>query len=508
MWEKVDDYVRKYDLLREGDAILVGLSGGADSVCLLRYLLAVRERMPVRLFAVHVNHMLREEEADRDEKFARDLCARYQVPFAAVRKDVAAERKRRRCSLEEAGRLVRYACFGELAEQWGCNKIAVAHHKNDLAETVLFRLARGTGVRGLSGIRPISGPVIRPLLCLEREEIREILLALGQDHVEDSSNSDDGYSRNYIRRHLLPGMKEVNTRAVEHLAQTAGQAAALMDYLEPVFCRLYTENVQQRPEGLLLPERAADRMHPVERRELLQRMLAAAGGQRDLSAVHLEQADGLFEKREGKYLTLPGGLRAVRTEEGVLICRLPLHLRGQTGGHEDPDVSRLPEGEAEGLPLHLQKEAGRGKPAAEPAAVYPVDMEALARTGSYVVEIAGRGRVTFHLEEFHGGDIEKNDCVKYFDYDRIKSTLCLRSRQSGDYFIVDREGRHKTLRRYFIDEKIPAGERERKIVLAEGAHILWIPGGRISEAYKVGPETGRVLVVRAEDNIWKSNIVE
>lgn len=481
MWEKVDDYVRKYDLLREGDAVLVGLSGGADSVCLLRYLLAVRERMPVRLFAVHVNHMLREEEADRDEKFARDLCARYQVPFAAVRKDVAAERKKRRCSLEEAGRLVRYACFGELAEQWGCNKIAVAHHKNDLAETVLFRLARGTGVRGLSGIRPVSGPVIRPLLCLEREEIREILLALGQDHVEDSSNSDDGYSRNYIRRHLLPGMKEVNTRAVEHLAQTAGQAAALMDYLEPVFGRLYTENVQRRPEGFLLPERAAVRMHPVERRELLQRMLAAAGGQRDLSAVHLEQADGLFEKREGKYLTLPGGLRAVRTGEGVLICRLP---------------------------VHLQKEAGRGKPAAEPAAVYPVDMEALARTGSYAVEIAGRGRVTFHLEEFHGGDIEKNDCVKYFDYDRIKSTLCLRSRQSGDYFIVDREGRHKTLRRYFIDEKIPAGEREQKIVLAEGSHILWIPGGRISEAYKVGPETGRVLVVRAEDNIWKSNIVE
>ena len=476
MWEKVDDYVRKYDLLRE-------------------------------------------EEADRDEKFARDLCARYQVPFAAVRKDVAAERKKRRCSLEETGRLVRYACFGELAEQWGCNKIAVAHHKNDLAETVLFRLARGTGVRGLSGIRPISGPVIRPLLCLEREEIREILLALGQDHVEDSSNSDDGYSRNYIRRHLLPGMKEVNTRAVEHLAQTAGQAAALMDYLEPVFCRLYTENVQQRPEGLLLPERAAVRMHPVERRELLQRMLAAAGGQRDLSAVHLEQADGLFEKREGKYLTLPGGLRAVRTGEGILICRLPVHLRGRTGDHEDPDVSRLPDGEAEGLPLHLQKEteglsvhlqkeAGRRKPAAEPAAVYPVDMEALARTGSYVVEIAGCGRVAFHLEEFHGGDIEKNDCVKYFDYDRIKSTLCLRSRQSGDYFIVDREGRHKTLRRYFIDEKIPAGERERKIVLAEGSHILWIPGGRISEAYKVGPETGRVLVVRAEDNIWKSNIVE
>ena len=178
MWEKVDDYVRKYDLLREGDAILVGLSGGADSVCLLRYLLAVRERMPVRLFAVHVNHMLREEEADRDEKFARDFCARYQVPFAAVRKDVAAERKKRRCSLEEAGRLVRYACFGELAEQWGCNKIAVAHHKNDLAETVLFRLARGTGVRGLSGIRPVSGPIIRPLLCLEREEIREILREL------------------------------------------------------------------------------------------------------------------------------------------------------------------------------------------------------------------------------------------------------------------------------------------------------------------------------------------
>ena len=137
--------------------------------------------------------------------------------------------------MEEAGRLVRYDCFATFAEKWNCNKIAVAHHKNDLAETVLFRMARGTGIRGLSGIRPVNGALIRPLLCLEKEEIVRMLQALGQSYEEDSSNRDDSYSRNYIRLRLLPDLQAVNARAVEHLGQLSGQAAELMDYLEPVF---------------------------------------------------------------------------------------------------------------------------------------------------------------------------------------------------------------------------------------------------------------------------------
>lgn len=470
MWKKVDTFVREHHMLQEGDSVLVGLSGGADSVCLLRYLLSVREKIHIKVYALHVNHLLRGEEAERDEQFAAGLCRDWEVPFAAVRRNVWEEKKNRGCSVEEAGRLVRYACFEEFAKKWNCNKTAVAHHKNDLAETMLFRMARGTGLRGLAAIRPVTGTIIRPLLCLERKEIRGILRNLGQDFVEDTSNQDDGYSRNYIRLRLLPEMEHLNAGAVEHLGQISRQAAAFMDYLEPVFQNIYEKNVIRQKDTCFLPVEKARNMHPVERHETLRRMLTdMAGHQKDLTATHVEQMASLVDKKAGRRRELPYGLVAERTREGILLLR-----------------------------REACQEAGRKKNEKKPAVRW-VDMEALEKNNAWETDIDHKRKICFCLKQFHGGDIEKNDCVKYFDYDRIKSTLCIRSRQTGDYFVVDKEGRHKSLRRYFIDEKIPAEERDERLLLTEGSHVLWVLGGRISEAYKVRSDTGRILVVRAED---------
>ena len=171
MWKKIDAYVEKYEMLRPGESVVAGFSGGADSVCLLRYLLSVRERGDIKLYAVHVNHQLRGEEAERDQRFTEAFCRQWKIPLLVFTKDVTAESKKQGCSLEEAGRNVRYRCFAEAAQQWNCDKIAVAHHQNDLAETMLFRMARGTGLRGLAGIKPKNGQVVRPLLCLNREVI-------------------------------------------------------------------------------------------------------------------------------------------------------------------------------------------------------------------------------------------------------------------------------------------------------------------------------------------------
>lgn len=474
MWEKMDAFVGKYHMLQDGDTILVGLSGGADSVCLFRYLLAVQKKISVKIYALHVNHLLRGEEAERDERFVEALCRDWNVPFQAVKKNVMEEKTRRNCSVEEAGRLVRYACFDLFAEKWGCNKIAVAHHKNDLAETVLFRMARGTGFRGLAGIRPVTGNIIRPLLCMEKEEICSILYDLKQNYVEDGTNQNEEYSRNFIRLRLVPEMKQINSGAIEHLAKLSQQAAALMDYLEPVFQEIYEKNVIWRGDSCLLPEAKIGEMHPVELYEIVRRMLAAmAGRQKDLSAVHVEQLAGLVEKREGKYQEFPYGLVAERTREGILLLRREKYLQSK------------------------KKKTGK------PVGIQWIDKNKLEIDGIWETGISGRGNICFYLKEFHGDDIEKNDCVKYFDYDKIKSTLCLRSRKAGDYFIMDKEGRHKTLKRYFIDEKIPSEERDERILLAEDAHILWALGGRISEAYRVEPGTRRVLVVQAEDKIFK-----
>lgn len=472
MWEKIDAFTKKYQMLQDGDAVLVGLSGGADSVCLLRYLLEVQKKIQMKIFAVHVNHLLRGEEAERDARFAGRLCAQWQVPFAEIKKDVAAVQRQRHCSLEEAGRLVRYDCFDRFAQKWECNKIAVAHHKNDLAETMFFRMARGTGLRGLVGIRPVTGKVIRPLLCVEREEICRILSQLQQSYMEDSTNKEEMYSRNYIRQHLLPAMKAVNTEAVEHLAQISAQTAELLDYLEPKFQMLYMEKVMQKDGVLILPQSALQQMHPVEYKEIVRRMLIQmAGSQKDLSSVHVEQICSLFYKKKGKYQELPYNLVAERTEEGVRLLQRDIYRRKKKAGMERLEEIRW------------------------------IDREILERDGVFQAVFPGKGKIWFYLDTFHGSDIEKNDCVKYFDYDKIKSTLCLRSRKAGDYFIMDKEGRHKSLRRYFIDEKIPAEKRDQQMVLAEGSHILWVAGGRISEAYKVTSCTKRILVVRTEEKL-------
>ena len=475
MWKKIDAYVEKYEMLRPGESVVAGFSGGADSVCLLRYLLSVRERGDIKLYAVHVNHQLRGEEAERDQRFTEAFCRQWKIPLLVFTTDVTAESKKQGCSLEEAGRNVRYRCFAEAAQQWNCDKIAVAHHQNDLAETMLFRMARGTGLRGLAGIKPKNGQVVRPLLCLNREEILEKLRLLRQDYVEDSTNGDTEYRRNYIRRYVIPGMETVNVKAVEHMSRISEETMELMDYLEPVFSGQYERCVCRTKEGCYLAAEDYFALPLLIRKEIMRRMMfALEGKQKDISAVHVEQMLTLMQKGEGKYHRLPYGIVAVRDTGGI-------RLLDARHGHNYEKMRKEKQNEPAISPLCLS-----------------VNKEELEKQGRWEVDVGEKFHFTFFLRDFCGETIEKSDCTKYFDYDRIKSTLCIRNRRSGDYFIVDREGRQKMLRRYFIDEKIPAGERAEKILLTEGAHVLWIVGGRISEAGKVQAETKRMLEVKVE----------
>ena len=187
-WERVDRFLKKWKLIERGDHILLGISGGADSVCLARYFLAKRESLALNLYAVHVNHMLRGDEAKRDEEFVREFCRQWNIPLHVEYRDIKKESREKKCSEEEAGRLARYECFTNYARQHQCSKIAVAHHQNDVAETILFRMIRGTGVQGMAGILPVNGEIIRPFLCLSREEIIDVLKELKQDGLV---NGDD-----------------------------------------------------------------------------------------------------------------------------------------------------------------------------------------------------------------------------------------------------------------------------------------------------------------------------
>ncbi len=230
--EKVRLYMEKEKMARQGSRILAGVSGGADSVCLLALLVRLREEYGWQIAAVHVNHRIR-EEAEEDAAYVRGLCKEWNVPFFLKEEDVKKKAGEWHMSLEEAGRKVRYQAFAEAAEQFGADRVAVAHNRSDRAETLLFHLFRGTGLKGMGSIRPVRGSIIRPLLDTGREEIEEWLKKNGISWRTDATNESDDYTRNRIRRRVIPYVEEeICGEAGLHLARAAGLLAQVSDYMD------------------------------------------------------------------------------------------------------------------------------------------------------------------------------------------------------------------------------------------------------------------------------------
>ena len=476
MWRKIEDYTQKHKMICRGDRILLGLSGGADSVLLARYLLTLREKKQIFLAAVHVNHQLRGGEAERDEDFVRAFCDKWQLPCYVCREDVRGYAGKEKCSLEEAGRILRHRCFADHASITGCDKIALAHHADDLAETMIFRMARGTGPEGIPGILPANGPYIRPLLCLEKEEVRSMLTLLSQDYVEDSSNLETEFSRNYIRSHILPEMNRLNPRAVLHMTRLSGLMQEQNEFIRQHFDRMYHEEKEVSPGSVRVSLPFLRGCEDYAQREIIRRMLFEAGGKRkDLTAVHVELVQDLISKDPGKRLDLPHGIKALLEEDSLHICILNKPDPGRDG--------------TSGIP---REDPGTGR---KEGPCYKVDRDRLEAGQAIRIDTGQGEEYFFELISPVPREIWKNDCARYFNYDRMKGEVFLRTRRQGDYLVIDPAGRKKLLRRYFIDQKIPPSEREKLFLLAEGNHILWISGGRISEAYKVTDQTGCALRV-------------
>lgn len=253
MLNKVRDYIREQGMITQGDAVIVALSGGADSVCLL----TVLKQLDFALRAVHVHHGIRGAEADRDEAFVQALCESLSVPLYVAHCQVPAYAAEHGLSEEEAGRILRYQILEEEAEKWEREfsdgsrvKLALAHHRDDNAETILHHLLRGSGLTGLAGIRPVQGRRVRPLLCVGRAEIREYLTAEHMDWCEDSTNQSADYTRNRIRSQVLPLLKEtVNEQAEEHILQ-AGQIIGQADeYLRQRAAEIWRVAVSRQQES-------------------------------------------------------------------------------------------------------------------------------------------------------------------------------------------------------------------------------------------------------------------
>lgn len=312
MQKQTEIYMKQNHMTRPGDGVLVGLSGGADSVGLLLVLWKLRETFQISLRALHVHHGLRGAEADRDAAFSRMLCERLEIPFYEFRIDAAKEALDRKCSVEEAGRLARYRLYEETARAWEEEirqvHIATAHHADDNAETVLFNLFRGSGLTGLSGIAPVRGRIIRPLLWAQRSEIQTWLRQQGQDWVEDSTNQESEYSRNWLRNELLLAVEERRMhQAVRHIDRRADAPAG----------RCLSGRGGRRMVSKTAPDGKADAKALAEQAEIVQGyivrrlFLKSKMPLRDVTETHVQAVRELLHQGTGKMYFVaawvPGG---------------------------------------------------------------------------------------------------------------------------------------------------------------------------------------------------------
>ncbi len=232
MYQRVREYIRRYHMLDKEDRVIAGVSGGADSICLLFMLMKLKEELDLDVLAVHVHHGLRGADADADAEYVRRICDGWGVGLRTFHEDVRKLAGQSGLSLEEAGRDIRREIFLRVRDELGGGKIALAHHQNDNAETLIWNLCRGCGIRGLGGIAPVTGPWIRPLLCLKREEIESYLKNRGISYCTDETNLEDDYTRNRIRRHVIPYLEEqVNRQTVSHMSETMEQMRVLGEYI-------------------------------------------------------------------------------------------------------------------------------------------------------------------------------------------------------------------------------------------------------------------------------------
>ena len=231
--EQTKVYIRENRMISEDDVVIAGVSGGADSVCLLFVLCELQRSMGFRVKVCHVNHGLRGEEADADERYVVELCRRMGVECRIFREDVELIARNRKQSQEEAGRAVRRAAFERMCREDGGTKIATAHHRDDNVETVLMNISRGTGIQGLCGIWPVRGKWIRPLLYLDRCQIEAFLTDQKLAWRTDLTNNEDSYTRNRIRHNIIPAMTEqINAGTVKHIDELSVQARELWEYLD------------------------------------------------------------------------------------------------------------------------------------------------------------------------------------------------------------------------------------------------------------------------------------
>ncbi|NCO68420.1 MAG: tRNA lysidine(34) synthetase TilS [Nitrospirae bacterium CG_4_10_14_0_8_um_filter_41_23] len=445
---KVTATIKKYSMLSGKEKILIGLSGGPDSVCLLNVLNNLKNKFMLDLYTVYIDHGLRPEETPEETEFCKKLCAGLSIPFTTKVIDVKTYSKEQGLNKQEAARELRYRIFEETAYEIKAHKIALGHTADDQLETFFMRFFRGSGPTGLSGIPPVRGNIIRPLIEIERMEIEEFLHEQKINYITDSSNLKKDYLRNRIRLAFIPEIKKINP----HIAQTVSRTMEILREEEKYFELIITKTLMKlicrktdfRMELFLTPLEAMDK---VILRRVLRRAVDAAKGLRGMEFIHIEGIIDLIKQgRQGDRIYLPRGLRVIKNYSTLVITsEIPLRLGTFT---------------------------------------LNVPGEVVLKESRAVIKAS----VVDKVESYGDGKT-----MAVFDADKTGTVLTVRSREHGDFFYPIGFGKRKKLQDYFVDEKVPRDERDSIPIVVSGNDIVWVTGFRGDERFKVSDETKRFL---------------
>ncbi len=437
MKEQIQQYIIQHQLLSGEKPVVVGISGGADSVALLHILVS----LGYKCIAAHCNFNLRGDESFRDEQFTIDFTKRLQVPLCKISFETNKYAQENRLSVEMAARELRYRWFEELLNTYDADAVAVAHHRDDSVETLLINLTRGSGLTGLTGIKPKNGNVVRPLLCVSREDIYAYIENNGLEYVTDSSNSSDIYTRNFIRLKVIPLLEEINPSVKASLARTANHlydASLIYNHSIEEARKVITQNNRLSISALLsFPAPAT----------ILYEMLKPYG----FSRTVCESIFTVLEKDSGK-IFYSSTHRLLKDRSDLLIDVLSGEdNRAYLINLEDDNVD---------LPVELKPE------------------------------------IVVIKEDYQ---IEKDKKFAYFDFDKLSFPLVLRHWQEGDWFVPFGMKGKKKISDYFNDKKFSLFDKEKTWLLCSGQDVIWIVGERTDNRYRIEKTTKRVLKLKFID---------
>ncbi|MEJ2695630.1 MAG: tRNA lysidine(34) synthetase TilS [Candidatus Sulfobium sp.] len=446
--ERANATIERYSMLSGGENVLAGLSGGPDSVCLLHVLLSLRDELNITVCAVYVDHNLRPAEVPGEIDFCRELCGGLGIAFSVKPVDVRSLAGEQGLNKQEAARELRYAAFHEAAREAGAARIALGHNADDQVETFMMRLLRGSGPKGLSGIPPKRGKIIRPLIEIERRDIERFLSRENLTFVVDSSNLKAEYLRNRIRKTLMPALKGFNPNFTETVLKSIAVMQEEERYFDVIVTRtlmkLISRKTEERIELFLVPMESLD---IVVLRRVLRRAIDETRGLKGISFSHIENIIRLIRNgSSGDRLYLPGDVRVIREYSLLVMTR-----------------------------------------------EHPVRIASYSLDPPGDVVVSGTGAVITASFEGQGDEPGDGRSSVLLDAGKMSFPLSIRSRRKGDYFYPLGFGRRKKLQDFFVDEKVPREERDSIPVVVSRGDIVWIAGYRADERFRVGHGTERFL---------------